>query len=70
MRRFLKLIVLCLPGIAGQAAAQDSESYVFAQLADTQFGFFAEDREFTQETANYEFVVANLNRLKPAFVVI
>lgn len=64
------LILLCLLGIAGQAVAQDAGSYVFAQLADTQFGFFAEDREFTQETANYEFVVANLNRLEPAFVVI
>ena len=70
MRQFFRLILLCLPGLAGQAIAQGSESYVFAQLADTQFGFFAEDREFTQETANYEFVVANLNRLKPAFVVI
>ena len=65
-----KFLLLCLAGIAGQAIAQESDSYIFAQLADTQFGFFAEDREFSQETANYEFVVANLNRLKPAFVVI
>ena len=65
-----KSLLLCLAVIAGHAIAQESDSYVFAQLADTQFGFFAEDREFTQETANYEFVVANLNRLKPAFVVI
>jgi 3',5'-cyclic AMP phosphodiesterase CpdA len=70
MRRFLRLILLCLPGLAWQAPAQESDSYVFAQLADTQFGFFTEDREFTQETTNYEFVIANLNRLKPAFVII
>ena len=68
--RFSRFFLLCLAGIAGQGIAQESDSYVFAQLADTQFGFFAEDREFMQETANYEFVVANLNRLKPAFVVI
>ena len=49
-----KFLLLCLAGIAGQAIAQESDSYIFAQLADTQFGFFAEDREFSQETANYE----------------
>jgi 3',5'-cyclic AMP phosphodiesterase CpdA len=70
MRQLLRLVLLCLPGWSGQASAQESESYVFAQLADTQFGFFAEDREFIQETANYEFVVANLNRLRPAFVIV
>jgi 3',5'-cyclic AMP phosphodiesterase CpdA len=70
MRRLLPLILVCLPGFVGQAAAQQGDDYVFAQLADTQFGFFTEDREFTQETANYEFVIANLNRLRPAFVVI
>jgi 3',5'-cyclic AMP phosphodiesterase CpdA len=64
------LILLCLAAAAGQAFAQGDGSYVFAQLADTQFGFFAEDREFIQETANYEFVVANLNRLRPAFVIV
>jgi 3',5'-cyclic AMP phosphodiesterase CpdA len=70
MRRLLRWILLGLSGIAGQAPAQDAGAYVFAQLADTQFGFYAEDREFSQETANYEFVVANLNRLQPEFVVI
>ena len=42
----------------------------FIQLADTQFGAFTGDREFTQETLNYEFAAANINRLKPMFVVI
>lgn len=70
MRRLLLLSLICLPGLAGQAAAQAPTDYFFAQLADTQFGFFNEDREFAQESANYEFVVASLNRLKPAFVVI
>jgi 3',5'-cyclic AMP phosphodiesterase CpdA len=73
-RRLLRCLrvfpALCLAVLAGPAASQNPPSYTFAQLADTQFGFFTEDREFTQETANYEFVVANLNRLKPAFVII
>ncbi len=42
----------------------------FIQLADPQFGLFTDDRDFAQETANYEFAVANVNRLKPKFVVI
>ena len=64
------LSAICLVGLAAPAAAQDSATYTFAQLADTQFGFYTNDGEFTQETANYEFAVANLNRLKPAFVVL
>jgi 3',5'-cyclic AMP phosphodiesterase CpdA len=31
---------------------------------------YAHDANFAQETANFEFVVANLNRLHPAFVVV
>ena len=30
----------------------------------------AEDRNFRQETANWEFVIANVNRLHPAFLVV
>lgn len=41
----------------------------FIQMSDPQFGMFAEDRNFTQETANFEFFVANANRLHPVFVV-
>lgn len=70
MIRLLLRALILLPGLAGHALAQEDAGYVFAQLADTQFGFFAEDREFSQETANYEFVVANVNRLEPAFIVI
>lgn len=31
---------------------------------------YAKDNEFLQEEANLEFVVANLNRLHPGFVVL
>jgi 3',5'-cyclic AMP phosphodiesterase CpdA len=43
----------------------------FIQLADPQFGAFTQkDKDFAQETTNYEFAVANVNRLRPAFVVV
>ena len=51
------------------AAALTGQSF-FIQLSDPQFGAFTADRDFVQETANYEFAVANVNRLHPQFVVI
>ena len=42
----------------------------FAVLADPQLGMYAKDDDFLQETANLEFVIANLNRLHPNFVVV
>jgi len=52
----------------GTAVAQ--EPFFFVQLSDPQFGMFTGDKDFAQETANFEFAVAAVNRLKPAFVVI
>jgi predicted phosphodiesterase len=70
LRRTL-LLALTLCGAArGQAPTQAPADYFFIQLADPQFGAFTGDRDFAQETANYEFAVANVNRLKPKFVVI
>lgn len=42
----------------------------FIQASDPQFGMYAKDANFTQETANFEFFIASVNRLKPQFVVI
>jgi 3',5'-cyclic AMP phosphodiesterase CpdA len=39
-------------------------------MSDPQFGMYTKDRDFAQETANYEFAVANANRLKPRFVIV
>src|SRR5580704_16128690 len=61
----LSLFALLLP-----ATAESQQPWFFAVLADPQFGMYAKDRNFVQETANFEFVVANLNRLHPRFVVI
>lgn len=44
--------------------------YTFFQMADTQFGFFNANKEFSRETKNMEKAIAESNRLKPAFVVI
>jgi 3',5'-cyclic AMP phosphodiesterase CpdA len=45
-------------------------AFFFIQLSDPQFGMHTGDREHSQETANFEFAVATVNRLRPAFVVI
>jgi len=58
--------VLFLSSIPARAA----EPFFFIQLSDPQFGMFTGDKDFAQETANFEFAVASVNRLHPAFVVI
>ncbi|MCX6931043.1 MAG: metallophosphoesterase [Verrucomicrobia bacterium] len=42
----------------------------FILLGDPQFGMYATNAGVAQEAANYEFAVATVNRLKPAFVVV
>jgi serine/threonine-protein phosphatase CPPED1 len=46
------------------------QSLYFMMLTDTQMGMYASDKDFVRETANYEFAVATVNRLKPAFVIL
>ncbi len=58
--------LLCMSSLA----AWSGEPFFFIQLSDPQFGMFADNRNFVQETVNFEFAVATVNRLKPAFVVI
>jgi 3',5'-cyclic AMP phosphodiesterase CpdA len=50
--------------------ARAAEPFFFIQLSDPQFGMFTSNKDFVQETANFEFAVATINRLRPAFVVI
>lgn len=47
-----------------------AEPLFFLQLTDPQFGMFADNADFQQETANFEFAIATANRLHPAFVVV
>ncbi|MDP3469997.1 MAG: metallophosphoesterase [Daejeonella sp.] len=60
------IITILLLLIAGCS----SKPYTFFQMADTQFGFFNANKEFSRETVNMEKAIAESNRLKPAFVVI
>ena len=63
LERILILALLCsLPTVA--------QEFFFLQMSDPQFGMYAEDKNFTQETANFEFAIATANRLKPAFVAV
>jgi 3',5'-cyclic AMP phosphodiesterase CpdA len=63
--------LLCAPLLFLRiVTATAGEPFFFIQLTDTQFGMFTADKDFAQETANFEFAVATVNRLKPAFVVI
>jgi 3',5'-cyclic AMP phosphodiesterase CpdA len=55
--------------VAGRPAGA-AEPFFFIQLSDPQFGMFTGNKDFAQETANFEFAVATVNRLRPKFVVI
>ncbi|NLX53858.1 MAG: hypothetical protein GXY58_01950 [Planctomycetaceae bacterium] len=63
------LIVACLLALV-PAQVEADEPLFFIQLTDPQFGMFTNDRDFRQETANFEFAIATANRLKPSFVVV
>ena len=62
------ILFLILTGCASQKNRGDS--FFFLQMADTQFGFFSDNRGFEKETANFEKAIAEANRLRPAFVVV
>jgi 3',5'-cyclic AMP phosphodiesterase CpdA len=42
----------------------------FVQMSDPQFGMYTDNQDYAQETANFEFAIANVNRLHPAFLVV
>jgi 3',5'-cyclic AMP phosphodiesterase CpdA len=60
-------LALSLCVAAGSLSAAD---LYFLQMSDPQFGMYSADQDFVHETANFEFAIANANRLKPAFVVV
>ena len=49
---------------------QGADPFFFMQATDPQFGMYSADKDFVQETANWEFAIANVNRLHPAFLVV
>jgi serine/threonine-protein phosphatase CPPED1 len=66
MKIRLSLFVFALLASLARAA----EPWFFIQLSDPQLGMFTDNRDFVQDTANFEFAVASVNRLRPEFVVI
>lgn len=64
------IIILLLILNSGCSALGTANKLVFFQMADTQFGFFNANKEFSRETVNYEKAIGETNRLKPSFVVI
>jgi 3',5'-cyclic AMP phosphodiesterase CpdA len=68
MRR--TLLALAVLAICAAPVRSQTGAFFFIQLSDPQFGMYTADRDFAQETINFEFAVAHVNRLKPAFVVI
>jgi len=64
------LLVLSFLAMLLPATAESQQPWFFAVLSDPQFGMYAKDQNFAQETANFEFAIANLNRLHPRFVVV
>ncbi len=54
--------------LTGALAAQSPRFFI--QGSDPQFGMYTKDAGFAQETANFEFFIASVNRLKPQFVVV
>ena len=52
------------------SALHAAEPIFFVQMSDPQFGMYSKNAEFNQETANFEFAIANVNRLHPAFAVV
>lgn len=65
---FCFCVAVAFAGVRSTAAA--ATPFFFIQLTDPQFGMFTENANFAQETANLEFAVATVNRLRPAFVVV
>ena len=67
----LRALVLAVTLIVGTRAAVAAEDpFFFIQLSDPQLGMFTNNADFVQDAANFEFAVASVNRLRPAFVVI
>lgn len=63
-------VVLFLTTLFAPVAWSEQQPWFFAVLSDPQMGMYAKDQNFSQETANFEFAIANLNRLHPRFVIV
>ena len=69
-RRASIILVVALACAAAFPRAQASAPFFFLQFSDPQFGYFTADKDFAQETVNFQMAIATANRLKPAFVIV
>lgn len=67
VKRMLGIVIASLAFLFNSPA---NEPFFFIQLSDPQFGMFTNNADFAQESANFAFAVATINRLQPAFVVV
>ncbi len=67
----IALLFLGLTPVLSRAQEDKKEEpWFFFQITDPQFGMFEKNNGFDKETVLYEKAVAEINRLKPDFVVI
>jgi serine/threonine-protein phosphatase CPPED1 len=70
-RSIVCLLIICTLALTGFAQNSKPDSpWFFIQLTDPQFGMFEKNEGFEKETLLYEKAVAEVNRLKPDFVII
>jgi serine/threonine-protein phosphatase CPPED1 len=70
VRYYYAALLSVLLALSAGGAFVSGDSFTFVQLADTQLGFSAGNDNLAPDIANFEKAVAQINRLKPAFVVI
>jgi 3',5'-cyclic AMP phosphodiesterase CpdA len=61
---------MILPGCASKNVTGNSRPFFFFQMADPQFGMFANDSGFAKETINFTKAIQAANKLHPAFVIV
>ena len=66
----LVALVLAIGLLAAGAQSPETPPFFFVQMSDPQFGMFTKDKDFEQETLNFELAIATVNRWRPAFVVV
>jgi serine/threonine-protein phosphatase CPPED1 len=66
----LIILILSLSGYSNAQSLTDETSFFFIQMTDPQFGMHEENMGFEMESELYMKAVAEINRLKPEFVVI
>src|SRR4026209_419040 len=69
-RPMLVSLAITFAALVSPRVTAAEEPFFFIQLSDPQLGMFTDNKDFSQDVANFEFTVAAVNRLHPAFVVI